>query len=293
MAHTLRKIDCTNSGYTRFSIYPTPREYKGKHRKKTTSPEKLAAIAKNNSKIARRNFICYVLENFTPKDYCVTLTFPADTVDEIRYREMKKCIERIRYLYGKHNAILKFILVWGRGEENNMLHCHILINRHPDISYNDLWAVVNKYNHKSKQTTHNYHVQKIKNKYGRGSKIDTMKATAYYFIKHWSTLLPEDEVLIKRRWYKSNTVSRPLDDRLSDKFSEADVLAVSPTAMMKKLRHAMEYGSLDDAVEKLFPEYIIVPSSPINLYTDILGRWHFEVELIRKNSPLDEISKKS
>lgn len=293
MAHTLRRINCRNSGYTRFSIYPTPSRYKGRHRKNTTSPEQLAAIAKNNSKLAQKNFICYVVENFIPEDYCVTLTFPSSTVDEVRYREMKKCIERLRYHYNKHDAKLKFILVWGRGEMNNMLHCHILINSHPDIIYNDLWAAVNKYNCKSKQTTHNYHIQKIRNKYGRRSKIDTMKATAYYLIKHWSTLLPEDDQIIKRRWYKSNSVSRPLDDRLSDKFNEADDLPISPTMMMKKLRHAKEYGSLDEMIEKLFPEYIKFPMSQVHLYQDFIGRWHFEIELIRKNSPFDECNSKT
>ncbi len=293
MAHTLRRINCRNSGYTRFSIYPTPREYKGRHHKKTTSPEQLAAIAKNNTKIAQRNFICYAVANFMPKDYCVTLTFPTQMSDDVRYSEMKKCIERLRYYYNKHDAKLKFILVWGRGELNNMLHCHILVNSHPNIVYNDLWAAVNKYNYKTKQTEHHFHIQKIGSKYGRGSKIDTMKATSYYLIKHWSTLLPEDERIIKRRWYKSNSVSRPLDDRLSDKFNEADVLPVSPTMMMKKLRHAKEYGSLDEMVEKLFPEYIKFPLSQVHLYQDFIGRWHFEIELIRKNSPFDEGSRKT
>ena len=148
MSKTFRQIQCIHSGYTTIQLYPTPATYRGQKDKGTTSPDKLAAIAKNNDKIARRNFICYILENFTPDDYCVTLTFPSEMQDEERYREVQRCIERLRNLYKKYESELKFIHVWGRGEQQGMLHCHMLINNDAFIAYKDILASANKYNNK-------------------------------------------------------------------------------------------------------------------------------------------------
>lgn len=288
MTRTIRRIECNKSGYVRLQNYPTPSNYNGKKNKGTTSPEKLIAIAKNNEKIAVRCFTCYVLNNFTPKDYCLTLTFPTDMPDKNRCKEMKNCIARLRYLYSKYNTELRFILVWGRGDDKGMLHCHILINNNSTIKYHDIWAVINKYSKKTRKTKHNYHIQKINQRSTGRTKMEIMKSTCYYLIKHWDTIKPNDETIVNRRWFKSNNVHRPSVYRYSEEYGEADFLDISPSKMMKMLFEARRNGNIGITIEKIFPDLRLPPNALINFFHDERGRWHFEAEVIVKGSLLDD-----
>lgn len=92
-------------------------------KKQRNNPQK----QKLNDNASRRHFARLVEHNFEAGDYFTSVTFPPAMPNEERKRRFNNYLQRLKYLYRKNGLIWKAMFVRGYGEENGMLHFHLLL----------------------------------------------------------------------------------------------------------------------------------------------------------------------
>lgn len=124
-------ISTVNAGMTR-EITKWRKAAKGVRknikRAKKSNPTRAAQVQVNREH-ARRHLRWTVNDNFTAGDYWLTFTYAREyaPTDESAVEEYKKLLRRLRALYRKAGAVLKYIAVCG--EPGHRPHIHILCNK--------------------------------------------------------------------------------------------------------------------------------------------------------------------
>lgn len=106
-------------------------------KKQRNNPQK----QKLNDNASRIHFSRLVEHNFEAGDYFTAVTFPPAMPNEERKRRFNNYLQRLAYLYRKHDLTWKAMYVREYGEENGMLHFHLLLPSYGKITYAEIIAV--------------------------------------------------------------------------------------------------------------------------------------------------------
>ena len=147
MRVTTQRIVSTGAGYGTIEInnHWTKSSRAPKSKK---SSLRMSTINKKNSKKA---FFAFGYENFNSYDWHITFTFNHNISYQERFNLVMLFLDELKKLYAKHPRyditdpespinldVLRRIVVWGIGEENEKLHAHCLANRIEGVGRNEI-----------------------------------------------------------------------------------------------------------------------------------------------------------
>lgn len=294
--NTLRIMDCTESGFREIRGYPCSVNHIGKRTKRYRKT--LSAMMKANEKRSFKTCFLEALNNFSRYDYCITCTFKPDISDTERVKLIDKMLIRLRRYYKKTDAILRYLMFWGRGDENENLHVHILANRLEEISFNQFKEILSGKQHKI-----NIHINEIGEKRKTiNEEGDVIEATIRYLYKHWDTLTDEDKKLTKMNndhWRPSRTLNKvEMTEEYDDDETEQPVKK-SPHKQLNALFKAWCKGSdyFDKKAEKMYKGFRVLRYGYDNgkcpFYIDPYNNVFFRIELAKIGSKIDSFSNRT
>lgn len=232
------------------------RRIKGTRRQALT-PEK---IRRQNEKNRERYLRQLLNTNFIDGDFRIDLTYDEDHCPgsrEAAKKDLSRYIERIRRLYKKRGAALKYIRVTGGGREKECgkgltrLHHHLIVGADGNVSR-----------------------EEIENLWGKGrsdsrrlkADKDGFGALAMYLLRHKKDCEKNEPV------YKpSQNLTPPIETRNDSKYSERTV---------RKLERAHREGTLKEEFEKLYRGWECVETRVS--VSDVSGWLNFYAKLRRK-----------
>ena len=288
--NTIRIMDCTESGFREVRGYPCCSKNIGKrakHYRKT-----LPAMMKANQKRSFNTCFYEALNNFDRNDYCITCTFGKDISDADRVKLVKNMLTRLRRFYKKIGAVLRYQMFWGRGDENEELHVHTLVNRIDGFSFKELLEVL-----RDRLNKIDVHIQRIGEKWSYTTPdYIIIKATVIYLYQHWGTLSEADRTITTMnndRWRPSRTLNKvEVTEEYDDDETEQPV-EKSPFKLLNSLWKAWQKSKEDfnDLLEKIYVGYRVMgygyDRGKCPFYIDEYGNVFFRVELARVGSKMD------
>ncbi|MBR4111789.1 MAG: hypothetical protein IKK53_02020 [Ruminiclostridium sp.] len=284
MRATTQRIVSTGAGYGTIEInnHWTKSSRAPKSKK---SSLRMSAVNEKNSKKA---FFAFGYENFNSYDWHITFTFNHNISYQERFNLVMSFLDELKKLYAKHPRyditdpespinldVLRRIVVWGIGEENEKLHAHCLANRIEGIGRNEIIELGCKLGI-------DIGICKIRDRYqnyGR-TEEEIVGACLYYLWKHNDTLTDKHRKLIKKRYYPSHSLVKPeqLDERVS----------VHILVKLDKL-YANNYTAFKSFVQRLFPNRIIRKARVWHSKKEPLSPPHFVCEFIEYFSLSDTV----
>lgn len=231
---------------------------RGRRRRARMRPSS-EAQAKYNAKCAERKLVRLIHANFTDTDYSVTLSYADEHLpdsDEALKRDVQNFLQRLRRLYAKRGAELRYICVSARGKRGGRAHHHLIISGGVELS--EILAKWKKGRRRCEELQFDQ---------------DGVADLADYIIRQaevWS-----------KRWCASKNLVQPEITQDDDKVSvrEAYSLANRETSPRELHRIASE----------LWPGYVLVSVQSQNL-NELNGGAYSTLRLIREGSryaPLD------
>lgn len=232
------------------------RRIKGTRRQALT-PEK---IRRQNEKNRERYLRQLLNTNFVDGDLRVDLTYDDKSLPDSRKqakKDLSNYLDRLRRLFKKRGAELKYIKVTGggreyeRGKELTRLHHHIIIGADPKITreeIEDLWG-------KGRGESRRLRADR-----------DGYTGLAIYLLLHKKDCAENEPV------YKSSrNIKPPIETRNDSKYSER---------MIRKLERAYREGMLKEEIEKLYRGWECVEAEVS--VSDVSGWINFYAKLRRK-----------
>lgn len=288
--NTIRTLDCTESGFREIRGYPCCNNNRGKrtkHYRKT-----LPAMMKANEKRSFNTCFMEALNNFDRNDYCITCTFGKAISDANRVKLVKNMLTRLRRFYNKIGAVLRYQLFWGRGDENEELHVHILVNRIDGITFEELLKVL-----RDRLNKIDVHLQRIGEKWNHSTPdYIIIIVTVIYLYQHWGTLTEADRKITTMnndRWRPSRTLNKvEVTEEYDDDETEQPV-EKSPYKQLNMLWNAWQKGKEDfnDMIAKIYVGYRVMgygyDRGKCPFYIDDYGNVFFKVELAKIGSRVD------
>lgn len=288
--NTIRIMDCTESGFKEIKGYPCSKSHVGKRNKKYRKT--LPAMMKANQKRSFNTCFHEALNNFDRNDYCITCTFGKGISDVEKVKLVKNMLTRLRRFYKKIGAVLRYQIFWGRGDENEKLHVHILVNQIDRFSFKELLEVL-----RDRLNKIDVHLKKIGEDWSPSSNdYEIIKATVIYLYQHWDTLTEADRkttTMNNDRWRPSRTlykveVTEEYDDDETEQPEEK-----SPYKQLNFLWNAWQKGKEDfnDMIAKIYVGYRVMgygyDRGKCPFYIDDYGNVFFKVELAKIGSKVD------
>ncbi|MBQ8962057.1 MAG: hypothetical protein IJ071_12740 [Ruminococcus sp.] len=249
---TLRRLVCSESGYEELRGFPCCSAHTGKREKRYRAT--LPAMVSANSRRSFNTCFLEALNNFDRNDFCITLTFKDSVLDTDRYNLLQNMKKRLQRKYGKHKnkkgkwvSNLKYMIFWGRGDIENQLHVHMLVNKIVGLRFDELCEIcrgkgvdvsayrgaetiegvavelpsvpeaehIQRYNEltgKKLVEKANAHINEIGKDYLLSvPDYEIIERTIWYLYKHWDTLTDEDKKLTKMHkahWIPSRTLNK-------------------------------------------------------------------------------------
>ena len=211
------------------------------------------AQAKYNTKCAERKLVRLIHANFTDSDYSIGLDYRDEclpTEDEEIKRDVQNFLARLRRLYAKHGAELRYICVSAHGKRGGRAHHHLIVSGGVPVE-----AI------KAKWKLGRRHCEELQ--FDRDGVADL----ADYIIKQaevWS-----------KRWCASKNLVHPEPEQDDCKLSARDafMLANRDTSPLQLYRTAAE----------LWPEYELSSIQSCNL-NELNGGAYFTLRLVRRGS---------
>lgn len=288
--NTIRTLDCTESGFREIRGYPCCNNNRGKRTKRYRKT--LPAMMKANEKRSFNTCFMDALNNFDRNDYCITCTFGKAISDADRVKLVKNMLTRLRRFYNKIGAVLRYQMFWGRGDENEELHVHILVNRIDSVTFEELLKVL-----RDKLGKIDVHLQELRKKWSSANNdYLIIKTTILYLYKHWSTLTEADRkttTMNNDRWRPSRTLNKvEVTDEYDDDESEQPV-EKSPFKQLNSLWNAWQKGKeeFNDLIAKIYVGYRVLGygynRGKCPFYIDDYGNVFFKVELAKIGSRID------
>lgn len=93
-----------------------------------------------NERDSRRKLTRIVQENFTERDLELDLTYADPPSVEEAVADARKYIRKLRLLYRKSGAELRWVLIWEQGVRSGRVHFHLVLNAGP-LSRDELEAL--------------------------------------------------------------------------------------------------------------------------------------------------------
>jgi len=278
--YTSKIMQCNHSGFAMLSLSPN-RSKKGTPRIKKYKSTYLAQ-QRANERRSRDNCFLEAVDNFMIGDWFASITFSDDTLDTERILLFKKVIRFLQRRAAKNGIPLKYMYIWGRGENKSHLHTHSFFNS--AISFEDISACNKLY--KDVHIT----VERIENNRGYNNDSDVIEYIVdYMFYPHWYSLNPQDKrALVKKHYYTSQSMSKVSIIEKND--DEVDrPIEDSPNKLMKAiLRNPYNTDHIDSLVRKVLKGYRLESStSSVKIYTDWYNHFYVKIKLIRIGSILD------
>lgn len=275
-AHTMRMIKANNSGFAELRIYPCNRQNNRRIKKYCKT---LEAVRKGNKKRSFETCFHTALDNFGLGDYIVTLTFSVRDFQSIK-KQYDLFVKRLQRLYSSKGLILKYMAFWGRGNKQNHLHCHLLVN-----------ADVDKQDILSKAKDIDVDVKTIKEAYLGEIEQNVIRHCVAYLWSHWDSLNYDDRVYIKKRWYSSLKLDKmEILERDDDEIDRP--LKDSPSKLLKAIRRVKDFDKIERIIEVLYPGYRVnrlgYDYGSTATYRDSYGNLFAKIELVKKDSKYDE-----
>ena len=288
--NTIRTLDCTESGFREVRGYPCSANHIGKRTKRYRKT--LPAMMKANEKRSFNTCFMEALNNFDRYDYSICCTFGNDISDADRVKLVKNMLTRLRRFYKKIDAVLLYQMFWGRGDENEELHVHILVNRIDRITFEELLKVL-----RDKLDKIDVHLQEIgKNWSAEAPDYEIIRATILYLYQHWGTLTEADRKITTMnndRWRPSRTLNKvEVTEEYDDDETEQPV-EKSPYKQLNFLWKAWQKGKEDfnDMIAKIYVGYRVMgygyDRGKCPFYIDDYSNVFFKVQLAKKGSRID------
>lgn len=278
--YTSKLIEGLNSGYGELRLYPCC-----KHSSKRVRRHRKTIHSQQRANDRRSCAVCFLeaVENFGNQDFFLTVTFsPTLSIDK-RISLVKKVIRFLQRVSKRNGAVLKYIYNWGRGEIDNQLHVHMLLNN--VVSFADIIKCENLYK--------GVHIDIQNIRYPRYSTDeDNIRHIIYYvFYKHWYSLTDEDKKLICKRYYGSRSLEKyAITEKDDDEIDRG--IEESPAKLMTAIINAADTEAIDRIVRRVFKGYRLEGyiyhegNSPI--YTDPYGQSFARLKLVKIGSRLDK-----
>lgn len=292
--NTIKTLDCTESGFREVRGYPCRINHIDKRMKRYRKT--LPAMMKANEKRSLRTCFQEALNNFDKKDYSITCTFSEDISDDERVKLVKNMLTRLRRLFKKIGVVLRYMIFWGRGDENEALHVHILVNRIDSVTFEELLDVL-----RDKLDKITVYLQEIgKNWSAEATDYEIIRATILYLYQHWGTLTEADRKITTMnndRWRPSRTLNKvEVTEEYDDDETEQPV-EKSPYKQLNFLWKAWQKGKeeFNDLISKIYVGYRFLRYGYYNhkcpFYIDDYGNVFFKVELAKIGSRIDHGNK--
>lgn len=288
--NTIRTLDCTESGFREVRGYPCSANHIGKRTKRYRKT--LPAMMKANEKRSFNTCFMEALNNFDRNDYCITCTFSKAISDAERVKLVKNMLTRLRRFYNKIGAVLRYQMFWGRGDENEELHVHILVNRIDGITFEELLKVL-----RDRLNKIDVHLQRIGEKWNHSTPdYIIIIVTVIYLYQHWGTLTEADRKITTMnndRWRPSRTLNKvEVTDEYDDDETEQPV-EKSPYKQLNALWKAWQKGKeeFNDLISEIYVGYRVMgygyDRGKCPFYIDDYGNVFFKVELAKIGSRID------
>ena len=285
--NTLRKMECSESGYKELRAFHCCSAHRGKRAKRYRAT--LPAMVSANKKRSLRTCTLEALNNFDKDDVCITFTFAPDTSDEERYRLFINAIRHLRKKYKYLSLILIYLLFWGRGKENNELHAHLIVKR--NIDFNELRKLL------CLKGKIDIHIQRMSEGWSpSATDKEVIEAVIRYLYPHSETLTDKDKKLTKMNkahWIPSRTLNKVEVTEQYDDDETEQPFEKSPYRQLSAYWKAWCKSANDfkELVERLNPDYRVqryrYDDGQSPFYIDEYGQIFFGVELVRIGSKMD------
>lgn len=280
--YTKKLLEGLESGYAELRIFPACN-----HSCKRRRRYQKTLLSQQRANHKHSFWVCFMIaiENFCNNDWLLSITFSEDIKDADRLKMLKEKV--IRFLMRKCNVkglTMKYLYCWGRGDINENLHCHMLLNSF--VSFEDLIACEKAY-----PGVH-LDIKRIQNCRNRETDFENILIIISYMFKHWDSLTDDDKKMIGKRYYGSRslnklTITETDDDQIDRPIED------SPTKLAKAIAKATDFEEINEIIGDVFPGYRLSGyyyqhgGTKRPCYMDQYGQLFVRLELVKIGSKLD------